>query len=120
LESYLTINPKVSRTVRAGIWLAWLVAMIFLAWVGFFHKGPPSGVAAALTQLIPNGYLLFLLVWILPGAILWQILRLGEGLGVGLSIGIGALASLMGFIIGVPVFFAFLYVLASITSALGH
>ena len=73
-----------------------------------------------LTQLIPNAYVLFLLVWILPGTILWQILRLGEGLGVGLSIGIGALASLMGFVIGIPVFFAFLYVLASLTSAFSH
>jgi len=91
--------------------------MIFLAWTFFFHKGPPSEVAVALTQLVPNGYALFLLIWILPGTLLWQMLRLGDGLGFGLSVGTGALASLMGFVIGVPVFFVLLYVLASLINA---
>jgi hypothetical protein len=95
--------------------------MIFLATMIIFNKDhDPSRFVVALTQLIPNPYVLFLLIWILPGTFLWLVLGLGDGIGFGLSIGIGALASLMGFVIGMPVFFAFFYVLASVTYALGH
>jgi hypothetical protein len=102
------------------LWLTWLVAMIYLFTTGLFNKGAPSEFWGALTEFIPNFYVLFLLIWVLPGSVLWQVLKLGDGIGFGLSVAIGVLASLMGFVIGVPVFFAFFYVLGSMTYALGH
>jgi len=118
LENYSTSTPiNISRTVRAGLWLAWLAAMILMTLFFLLDKRPASGIELALMQMIPNFYVLFLLVWILPGTILWLVLKVSEGISFGLSVGVGFLASLMGFVVGLPFFFMIFYTWAYLSYA---